>query len=148
MKVYYPSEVAAILQTSYKKVKKWMDDGELTYTLDKNGRRCCSDEYIKEFAFKKKIDYILIPGILSSKDVAERFGVSERTIIRWEKKGKLRPRKTPGGRKYYYIDDISNIPFYKKKENIDTSSLTDAELAVLHGVSERTIQNWKRKGKL
>ncbi len=43
------------------------------------------------------------------KDVAELFGVSVKTVQRWDVEGKLIAKRTPKGRRYYTQDQLDNF---------------------------------------
>jgi excisionase family DNA binding protein len=46
-------------------------------------------------------------GLLTSRDVAQRLGVSNRTVARWVREGKLRPEYvTPGGQSRFRWEDV------------------------------------------
>ena len=120
-----------------------MDNGELSYMLDQNKKRCCTFQQIYSFSIKKHLDFI-IPDTLSVQEVAERFKVTTRTIIRWEKSGKLTPRRTPSGRKYYHVNDLKGLAVEDSKKNKHYRP-TNTDVAHDYNVSERTIQNWKKR---
>lgn len=43
---------------------------------------------------------------LSTAEAAELLGVSVRTLYRWEKSGKIKPIRTPGGHRRYDVADL------------------------------------------
>ena len=49
-------------------------------------------------------------GRLTITDVAERIGVTTKTLIRWEKSGKIRkPKRDWKGWRFYSEDDFADI---------------------------------------
>ena len=49
-------------------------------------------------------------GRLTITDVAERIGVTTKTLIRWEKSGKIRkPKRDWKGWRFYSEDDFTDI---------------------------------------
>lgn len=47
--------------------------------------------------------------LLTAKQIKEIYGFHRNTLINWEKKGWLRPIKTPGGRRRYRKEDIEAL---------------------------------------
>jgi excisionase family DNA binding protein len=47
--------------------------------------------------------------LLKPAEVAERFGVDPKTIIRWVKAGKLNPQRTLGGHRRYPESEIRRL---------------------------------------
>jgi excisionase family DNA binding protein len=46
-------------------------------------------------------------GLLTSSDVAQRLGVSNRTVARWVREGRLKPEYvTPGGQNRFRWEDV------------------------------------------
>lgn len=54
--------------------------------------------------------------------VAEQAGVSEATLRRWEREGKLRPERTPLGYRVYSWQDVEQIDqlILQKQERLST----------------------------
>ena len=49
-------------------------------------------------------------GRLTISDVAEKVGVTPKTIVRWEKSGKIRkPKRDWKGWRFYSEDDLADI---------------------------------------
>ena len=49
-------------------------------------------------------------GRLTITDVAEKIGVTAKTIVRWEKSGKIRkPKRDWKGWRFYSEDDVADI---------------------------------------
>ena len=49
-------------------------------------------------------------GRLTITDVAEKVGVTAKTIVRWEKSGKIRkPKRDWKGWRFYSEDDVADI---------------------------------------
>ena len=49
-------------------------------------------------------------GRLTISDVAEKVGVTPKTIVRWEKSGKIRkPKRDWNGWRFYLEDDLADI---------------------------------------
>ena len=49
-------------------------------------------------------------GRLTISDVAEKVGVTPKTIVRWEKSGKIRkPKRDWKGWRFYLEDDLADI---------------------------------------
>ena len=47
--------------------------------------------------------------LLTSAEVAERFGVDRRTVVLWAKRGRLRALRTPGGQHRFIAADIEDL---------------------------------------
>jgi excisionase family DNA binding protein len=47
--------------------------------------------------------------LLTSAEVAERFGVDRRTAVVWAKRGRLRAFRTPGGQHRFRAAEIENL---------------------------------------
>lgn len=48
--------------------------------------------------------------VISAGIVAVMYGVDARTVVRWDKLGKLKPDfRTPGGSRRYYLDRIERL---------------------------------------
>jgi len=51
----------------------------------------------------------LTTEVLRTRDVAEAFQVSERTIVEWARRGRIPSIRTPGGHRLYPADKIREI---------------------------------------
>lgn len=47
--------------------------------------------------------------LLTSAEVAERFGVDRRTVVLWAKRGRLRALRTPGGQHRFRAAEIEDL---------------------------------------
>ena len=47
--------------------------------------------------------------LLTSAEVAERFGVDQRTAVLWAKRGRLRALRTPGGQHRFRAAEIESL---------------------------------------
>lgn len=47
--------------------------------------------------------------LLSPKEVKKRFSVSDRTLYRYEKQGKIHPARTPGGHRRYLESELAHL---------------------------------------
>jgi excisionase family DNA binding protein len=47
--------------------------------------------------------------LLTSAEVAERFGVDRRTVVLWAKRGRLRALRTPGGQHRFRAGEIEDL---------------------------------------
>ena len=56
-----------------------------------------------------KINEELDSPLLKIGDAANKLGVSIKTLRRWEEAGKLPAVKTPGGTRYYSLDDLAKF---------------------------------------
>lgn len=48
--------------------------------------------------------------LYTSGEVAKIFGVDPRTVVRWEKEGKIKAFKTPSGQRRYRKSDVDKLP--------------------------------------
>ena len=62
--------------------------------------------------------------ILSMKDIKKLYGISRMTLINWEKKGLIKPIRTPGGQRRYIKRDIDELLQLRKHENV-VSNMND-----------------------
>jgi len=151
-----PKEPKAGRTPAQKAFDKWWSKPEnRRKTWDKRKERYKNDleyrEKVKERVYKRRRDYraknpakgrghnipkkIELDGqevtLLSSGDVAERFGVSRATILRWEKSEVL-PRlfiRDEHERRWYHEDNVSAITkileIWRKSNNRSLSFLTE-----------------------
>jgi len=47
--------------------------------------------------------------LLTAQKVKELYGIYRNTLLNWEKRGLLKPIKTPGGKRRYKKEDIENL---------------------------------------
>jgi len=47
--------------------------------------------------------------LLSTKECKEIYGLSRATLIKYEKKGLIKPLRTPGGIRRYRVEDIERL---------------------------------------
>jgi excisionase family DNA binding protein len=47
--------------------------------------------------------------LLTSAEVAERFGVDRRTVVLWAKRGRLRALRTPGGQHRFRAEEVEKL---------------------------------------
>lgn len=57
--------------------------------------------------------------LLSPKEVKKRYSISDRTLYRYEKQGKLYPARTPGGHRRYLESELIQLFQRDKNENND-----------------------------
>jgi len=55
------------------------------------------------------MDIDLDVELLTPREVAAVLRVDQKTLLRWEKAGKIRACRTPGGHRRYYADDVRSI---------------------------------------
>lgn len=68
------------------------------------------------------------PDLLTPAEVADMWRVDPRTVTRWEKQGKLRAVKTPGGTRRFYRAEVNAL--------LAGEPLTEAELdALINGTN-------------
>lgn len=53
--------------------------------------------------------------LLRPKDIRQLFGLSHVTLWQWEKEGKIKPVKTPGGHRRYRLSDVEAL--FQPKEH-------------------------------
>ena len=89
-------------------------------------------------------------GLLSSRDVAERLGVSPATVVRAVAKGILQPAAiTPGGHRRFRPEDIDALTWRRAAERHGGSGLiSTGGVARLLGVSQHTVIRAVRQGRL
>lgn len=71
--------------------------------------------------------------------VAYRVGVTESTVKRWLRSGKVPDKHAPA------VESLSNVQRVTKKAEKETLKLTGAQLAALAGVSLEEARRWKVK---
>ncbi len=89
-------------------------------------------------------------GLLSSKDVAERLGVSQATVIRAVAKGILQPAATtPGGHRRFRPEDIDALTWRRAAGRHGGSGLiSTGDAARLLGISQHTVIRAVHHGRL
>lgn len=53
-------------------------------------------------------------AILKPKDVADRLGITTRTLQTWDRKGILKAKRSPTNRRFYTEDQINQSIFEQK----------------------------------
>lgn len=88
-------------------------------------------------------------GLLSSKDVAERLGVSQATVARAVAKGRLEPAATtPGGHRRFRPEDIDALATAHHGVRRANGLISSGEAARLLGVSQHTVIRAVHHGRL
>lgn len=82
-------------------------------------------------------------------EVADKLGVSTKTLRRWEEDGKFASNRTLGGQRRYSISDLQILDAIKHG-TIPSSRdlLTVTQAAALFGVTPTTIERWEEDGKI
>ena len=82
-------------------------------------------------------------------DVADKLGLSAKTLRRWEESGKFRSSRTLGNQRRYSLEDLQILDAIKHGI-VDSKSelLTDMQAAQLFGVSTATVNRWENEGKI
>lgn len=65
------------------------------------------------------------PGLLNIGTASEYLGISIDTLRRWEKKGRIKPLRSPGGHRYYSkaeLDDLFGKRYSRDEETIRRTS--------------------------
>lgn len=60
-------------------------------------------------------------GILTTKKVAEKFGVVPQTVIVWANTGRLPYFRTPGGHRRYLLADVEDLLASTRREAGDAA---------------------------
>lgn len=61
------------------------------------------------------------PSILTTKQVAEKFGVVPQTVIVWANTGRLSHFRTPGGHRRYLLPDVEELLTATRREAGDAA---------------------------
>lgn len=77
--------------------------------------------------------------MITQRNMAERLGVTARTLNNWDKDKILVARRTPTNRPFYTEGD------YEKFEKTDATMITQQNMAERLGVTARTLSNWDRQ---
>ncbi|KKU87830.1 MAG: hypothetical protein UY18_C0025G0004 [Microgenomates group bacterium GW2011_GWF2_47_9] len=82
-------------------------------------------------------------------EVADKLGISPKTLRRWEESRKFVSHRTIGGQRRYSMEDLQILDAIKHTV-IDSVEdlLTASGAAKLFGVSETTISRWEYEGKI
>jgi excisionase family DNA binding protein len=102
------SEASSFLNTSPDTLRRLEGKGKIKPKRGaKNERLYSADEILLLQGFIKKGS----PGQkrYSIKEAANLLDVSSQTIRRWEKQGKIKPKRTPGGHRYFTYKEIRAI---------------------------------------
>jgi excisionase family DNA binding protein len=97
---------------------------------------------------------LLSRQFLDTQAVAAHFGVHTQTIYNWVTKGKLPPAVKVGSKNVWSKDDIEKCTAEKERKRYRGEgedkfrNLNTQEMAVLLGVTKRTIYSWYKEGKL
>lgn len=59
--------------------------------------------------------------LLSPKEVKKLYSVSDRTLYRYEKQGKIHPARTPGGHRRYLESELVQL-FQRESDGNDTDN--------------------------
>ena len=115
-----------------------------------------------------------VPQIYTRKEIAKMINCSERTIIRLEQRGVLKPKKTPTGRYQYTIQDIKDYMLYLSQNKKHSQKLLQIkkyfsdkkisneyvdnadsikkeiysvrELTSIYRISDKTVFEWAKQG--
>jgi len=60
--------------------------------------------------------------LLSTKECEEIYGLSRATLINYEKKGLIKPLRTPGGIRRYRVEDIERLFGMSENKQEEASS--------------------------
>lgn len=101
------TEFANRIGVSRKTVISWDNKGILKpHHRTPNGYRLYSEEQVSEFLSRKELPKTE-PAFLTSRLFAEKIGVSQETVIAWDKKRLLTPHhKTPTGMRLYTREQV------------------------------------------
>ncbi|OGM19859.1 hypothetical protein A2686_01155 [Candidatus Woesebacteria bacterium RIFCSPHIGHO2_01_FULL_38_10] len=78
--------------------------------------------------------------LLSIGEASEYLGISIDTLRRWEKKGKLKVLRSPGGHRYFKKENLDNV-FGTKYERSDQSTTNDSKSKFYEVIQEKKIIN-------
>lgn len=83
-------------------------------------------------------------------EVAERFGMPTHVLRHWESVGLLSPRRDPGGRRRYALEDVSRIAAIQRSKDAGMSLeqiglLLDSEAPGRHTVLEEHVAELDRR---
>lgn len=67
------------------------------------------DELLAELFGDGKVPPILSGRLLRTREVAQLFQVSERTVAEWARKGRIPSVRTPGGHRLYPAEDVRRL---------------------------------------
>ncbi len=83
-----------------------------------------------------------LPKKYTISQAGEILGISAKTLRRWEKAGKITPKRTPTGNRFFTDEDLQNL------RNLNSSkTYSVSEVAKKIGVSAKTIRRWDKAGK-
>lgn len=64
---------------------------------------------LKDLFGDGKVPPLLSGRLLRTREVAELFQVSERTVAEWARKGRIPSVRTPGGHRLYPADEVRRL---------------------------------------
>ena len=67
------------------------------------------EELLAELFGDGKVPPILSGRLLRTREVAQLFQVSERTVAEWARKGRIPSVRTPGGHRLYPADEVRKL---------------------------------------
>gem|GEM_PF-1088701 len=87
--------------------------------------------------------------LISSKEVANRLGVSQATVLRAVARGTLKPvETTPGGHHRFCLEDVDSVAGAPSARLAHTRLISTGSAAQLLAVSQHTIVRACREGRL
>ena len=63
-------------------------------------------KFLSKFVYLR---HSMTKKLLSTKECKEIYGLSRATLINYEKKGLIKPLRTPGGIRRYRVEDIERL---------------------------------------
>lgn len=67
------------------------------------------EELLTELFGDGKVPPMLSGRLLRTREVAQLFQVSERTVAEWARKGRIPSVRTPGGHRLYPADEVRKL---------------------------------------
>lgn len=67
------------------------------------------DELLKELFGSAEVPPMLAGRLLRTREVAQLFQVSERTVAEWARRGRIPSVRTPGGHRLYPADQVRKL---------------------------------------
>ena len=101
-------EASNFLGVSSKTLRRWEDKGLIKSIRTSGGHRRYTALSLRELKTSNKT-------LKTIREAAYFLGVSTKTLRRWEKKGLIKPIRTPGGHRRYNVSSLNEFKQSSKK---------------------------------
>ena len=108
MAMLKPKEMARLLGVTVGTLQAWDRKGLLKAYRTPTNRRYYTEKQYLDYIGTDDLEIGTSTTALKPSEMAERLGITTRTLQNWDKQGLLKAHRTPTGRKYYTEEQYLN----------------------------------------